>query len=846
MGEAYRGMGDLKSAGDCQTEALKIFRERDLPHGVGTALMYLGAIQADRGENRKAISYYEQSVSLCSGLEERDCEARAYNFLGAAHASLGEIQSALDSYHKSAEIFRQRGQIRSVIGLLNSSGALYSSLGEKERARSLFNEALTMSRKAESRQDEAAALTNLAELDHDAGQPEQARQLYDQAVRINREIKNRQGEAVTLNRMGLIANSTRRSAEAVKMFEQALAIERELQTKPGEALTLHNLGAALFDSGDLRGALKYFTDALTAFRETENNSGEALMLYRIASAQKKLSQIEPAREQMAAALAIVETIRGNIASSDLRSSYFATVQQFYDLYIDLLMTAHRRDPGKQYNVAALQASEQARARSLLDLLHEAKADFRKAVDPKLLAREKELQELIGGKMAQQQQAFSDPGKAELAKTLGKELNSLTLEYETLQGTIREAEPRFAELANAGALSLTDIQRLLDPETVLLEYKVGDERSYVWAISNKTIESYELAPRPELERDARRFYEQSTARNRVIPNETVRVRRLRIQAADEDAKELAQRLLAALFPAAVVSMKSSRFVIVAEGILQYVPFAALMNSNRQESTPTDGFAARELVLLPSIASLPQLRRTDTTRSATTKSVAIFADPVFESDDPRLPRAVRTHPFKPENPFAEFGGLPRLITSREEAQAIAALAPAGSSYVALTFEANREQAMSATLNQYRVLHFATHALLNTERPQLSGIVLSLYDSQGKARDGFLRLNHIYNLRLSNELVVLSACSTALGRDVKGEGLIGLTRGFMYAGVPRVIASLWKVDDEATAEFMKIFYRHLLREQLTAASALHAAQVEMQQQPRWRSPYYWAAFTLQGDWR
>jgi len=294
------------------------------------------------------------------------------------------------------------------------------------------------------------------------------------------------------------------------------------------------------------------------------------------------------------------------------------------------------------------------------------------------------------------------------------------------------------------------------------------------------------------------------------------------------------------------MKSSRFVIVAEGILQYVPFAALMNSNREESTPTDGFAARELVLLPSIASLPQLRRTDTTRTATTKSVAIFADPVFESDDPRLPRAVRTHPFKPENPFAEFGGLPRLITSREEAQAIAALAPAGSSYVALTFEANREQAMSATLNQYRVLHFATHALLNTERPQLSGIVLSLYDSQGKARDGFLRLNHIYNLRLSNELVVLSACSTALGRDVKGEGLIGLTRGFMYAGVPRVIASLWKVDDEATSELMNLFYEQMLKGGESPAVALRTAQLKMMKQSRWASPFYWGAFVIQGDWR
>jgi CHAT domain-containing protein len=168
------------------------------------------------------------------------------------------------------------------------------------------------------------------------------------------------------------------------------------------------------------------------------------------------------------------------------------------------------------------------------------------------------------------------------------------------------------------------------------------------------------------------------------------------------------------------------------------------------------------------------------------------------------------------------------------------------VAVSFEANREQVTSDTLNQYRVLHFATHSLLNTQHPQLSGIVLSLYDAQGKPRDGFLRLNHIYNLRLSNELVVLSACSTALGKDVKGEGLIGLTRGFMYAGVPRVIASLWKVDDEATAEFMKIFYRHLLREQMPAATALRAAQIEMQQQARWRSPYYWAAFTLQGDWR
>jgi CHAT domain-containing protein len=189
--------------------------------------------------------------------------------------------------------------------------------------------------------------------------------------------------------------------------------------------------------------------------------------------------------------------------------------------------------------------------------------------------------------------------------------------------------------------------------------------------------------------------------------------------------------------------------------------------------------------------------------------------------------------------------RLPASREEAKVISGLAAPKTAFSALDFEANRERAMSAETGQYRILHFATHGLLNTSRPELSGIVLSLYDDHGTPRDGFLRLNQIYNLKLSSELVVLSACRTALGKEVRGEGLIGLTRGFMYAGAPRVVASLWKVHDEATGELMKIFYRNLLQKKLPASQALRAAQVEMQKQVRWRSPYYWAAFELQGDW-
>ncbi len=164
----------------------------------------------------------------------------------------------------------------------------------------------------------------------------------------------------------------------------------------------------------------------------------------------------------------------------------------------------------------------------------------------------------------------------------------------------------------------------------------------------------------------------------------------------------------------------------------------------------------------------------------------------------------------------------------------------------FAASKRAVFDFKLEQYRLLHFATHGLLNSQRPELSGIVLSLIDESGRDVDGFLRLQDIYNLKLSADLVVLSACNTALGKDVKGEGLIGLTRGFMYAGSPRIVASLWKVNDAATAELMTIFYRKLLAENLRPAAALRAAQMEMMKQSRYKSPYFWAPFIIQGEWK
>jgi CHAT domain-containing protein len=281
----------------------------------------------------------------------------------------------------------------------------------------------------------------------------------------------------------------------------------------------------------------------------------------------------------------------------------------------------------------------------------------------------------------------------------------------------------------------------------------------------------------------------------------------------------------------------------------VPFAALPDANGRPLVET-----HEIVASPSASALAGLRRTAGERPSPKRTLAVLADPVFDRNDER----VRSHAVAPgsRDPTLEramrsfdFAGgiLPRLQFTRREARSIAALVPASSLRMELDFAASRGTASDPDLDDYRIVHFATHGLLNDVRPELSGLVLSLVDRDGRDVPGLLTAPDVFNLKLSADLVVLSGCRTSLGKEVRGEGMVGLTRAFMYAGVPRVVASLWPVDDLATAELMKRFYDGMLGPlKLRPAAALRRAQAQMARDPRWRAPYYWAGFQLQGDWR
>ncbi|HET9789587.1 MAG TPA: CHAT domain-containing protein, partial [Pyrinomonadaceae bacterium] len=426
--------------------------------------------------------------------------------------------------------------------------------------------------------------------------------------------------------------------------------------------------------------------------------------------------------------------------------------------------------------------------------------------------------------------------------------------------IRKASPQYAALTQPQPLKLKEVQAQLDADTLLLEYSLGAERSYLWAISRDSLTSYELPKEEQIKQNVLQVYQLLTARSSNQRGELPEHRQERIKQAEAKLPAAAKSLSNTLLAPAAAQLANKRLVIVADGALQYIPFAMLPDPSFGQPL----IVKHEVVSLPSASALAIQRTELAGRQVAPKMLAVIADPVFDRNDKRFTAPAtelatpQTIAFEDARSIEHLAGnskdeagvttvfIPRLPFTRQEATRLLALAPKNSSFGAIDFQASRTTVLDPLLGQYRYVHFATHGLLDSERPGLSSLVLSMVDAQGKPQDGFLRANDIYNLKLPAELVVLSACQTGLGKEIKGEGLVGLTRGFMYAGAARVVVSLWSVNDKATADLMTRFYEKMLKQGERPAAALRAAQVDMWKQKQWQSPYYWAAFTMQGEWR
>ncbi|HWQ32846.1 MAG TPA: CHAT domain-containing tetratricopeptide repeat protein [Blastocatellia bacterium] len=927
IGQLFSGAAALTSQGtgaalrqsiELLEKAASLLRQTNNRQQLANALLGIGQRYTRLGDAQKGVEYYRQALPLYAESGNRNGQAVTLNSLGLAFGMLGQIQQAEEAYEQSLQLRRESGDRKALgVGLLNlgdfysrkgepqraidyftealqtgrelkdddmtayasnNLGVNYAVIGDKQRAREYLSEAVQIFRRTGDRRMEVAALTSLSRVVAGEDRPQQFETLK-QALKVYRELGEQRGEAGALNNLGQVAAEMGNRDEALDYFNQSLALMQKMHNTQGEATVYLSLGRFSFDRGDLAQSLDYFNQSLTLQRELQNPAGEARALLGIARAERARGNLGEARKSIEQAITIIEELRTRLAGQEQRSAYLASVQDYYELYVDLLMQQQRtsrRDSvkGEDYVALALEASERTRARSLRELLLEARFDIRQGADPELLRQEKRLQQELNNQLERQMQLLSNPHNPAQAAAVKKATADIRRRLQDVETQIRRQSPRYAALTQPQPLTLAEIQQVLpDSETLLLEYLLGRERSYLWVVGPQSLKSYELPGRERIEASARRVLDLLTARNQSDANESAAQRRARIARADAQYWQAAANLSRMILRPAARQLSRKRLLIVADGPLQYVPFAALPepaalsrplsvatkqargNGQRTTDNRQPLIIRHEIISLPSASVLVEARRAPA-RQPPGKTIAVLADPVFEANDERITTikiaaAEKRPATQPEQTrvLQQRPGeiqVSRLPFTRAEADRILKLVPAEASLRALDFRASRATAMSEQLGEYRIVHFATHGYFDAENPELSRLLFSRFDETGRPQQWALSAPEVFNLKLSADLVVLSGCRTALGKAARGEGIGVLTRGFLYAGAARVLASLWNVSDQGTAELMGRFYEGLLGPQHERpGAALRTAQLSLLRRPHWQSPYYWAAFVLQGEW-
>ncbi len=909
IGGVYLNLGEQQKALSYYNQALPLFRAVDDRAEEARTLTGIGKVYSNLGEKQKALSYYNQVLPLFRAVDDRGWQALTLNNIGKVYDDLGEKQKALSYYNQALPLFRAVDNKFVEARTLNNIGKVYDDLGEKQKALSYYNQALLLVRAVSDKVGEATTLNNIGVTYDALAEKQKALSYYNQALPLYRAVGDKDGEATTLNNIGLVYSDLGENQKAFSYYNQALPLSRAVGNKGGEATTLDNIGGVYFVLGEKQKALSYYNQALPLSRAVGDKSGEANTLKNLADLERKQGNLQASLKHIQDSIQIIEELRGNYTNQDLKTTYFATVQGYYKFYIDLLMELHKKHPSLGYNALALNVSERSRARGLLELLTEARADIRKGANPEILAEESRLQELISAKEKLRFEIVNDKNKSNnpisqaAAQRLKKEVENHLEEYKQLQVKIKQSNPKYANLKYPEPLKLAEIQQQLDKDSLLLQYSLGKDRSFLWVVSPDSLDTYELPKKSEIDKSAINLFCLISQFSSKLPDATDKENacedpaNFKTRRIDVAAKELSKLVLAPVKD----KLGKKRLVVVADGALQYIPFAALADLTPQppslkgngekekdflpsprrrgvggEVSARGGLIPKplpsqnkinyqpllinhEIVNLPSASTIAIQRQELANRKQAPKALAILADPVFNATDTRVAEARNKQSNKQNSLELELErsalkrsadtfnrrGWTRLLGTRTEAETLLQLVPNGDRLQVFDFDANYNWATSGKLNQYRILHFATHGFVNDANPELSGIVLSLVDKQGQNIRGYLRLGDLFNLDYPADLIVLSACETGLGKEIQGEGLVGLTRGLMYAGAERLVVSLWQVSDEGTAVFMQEFYKQMLQNGKSANQALRATQLKMWNQEKWRNPNYWAAFAFLGEW-
>lgn len=848
---------DLANADKYYNEVLLAWRQLgDKTMAVSNSLLQLADIDLQRGELDEAEQHLNEVLALTTRLAPASYQsALTFADFGVLFEERGELERAEQQYLKALALEQRYlpGSLH-LAHTLAALGTLAHQRGDFTVAEAYYRRALAIALKIEHESlDVAQILSDLSECVLEQREFVRANEYEQHALTIRQKIlPGGLGTAFSLARLGKIARIHGDLDAAADYYRQALTIATRVGAPARDRARLIMGEADVFyGRGDFLTVEQLCREALEIIGKVAPESidyGKALAA--LAGAVYHQGKLDVAAELYKQALDLFEKKSTNlILATEQRSRYRSRESRYYHEYTAVLLEQGHID-------SAFEMLESFRAHTFLEMLAQAHLQMTSADNPQLHEHERKLQQQLQAKTEYRIRVDNSTSVNTRVASLDAEIEELLLEYQEIEAQLRARAPHYASLMQPRPLSLAEIQQLLDDKTLLLEYSLDTERSYVWAVERNSLTAFELPRRSEIDRAAHVVYKLLTLRNGSVASESESRQQI-----DNDYLKPMQKLSRIVLGPVAALLKGKRLLVVTDGALQYIPFAALPDPNSR-LTGTPLIVNHEIINLPSASVLAELRRQYDGRKAPVGMVAVLADPVFDPKDerlnasseklsaPLLPPAKMTDVTRSANDLGltKNGGLylNRLLYTRNEADAVMSVTPPGKRLEALDFRASRQMVLSGTLANYRIVHFATHGMLNDKHPELSGLVLSLVDRQGKPQDGFLKLQDIYNLKLPVDLVVLSGCQTGLGEEIEGEGLIGLTRGFMYAGASRVVASLWNVSDMATAKLMADFYRAMEHDGMRPAAALRNAQIKMWRTKQWNSPYYWAAFEMQGEWQ
>jgi CHAT domain-containing protein/tetratricopeptide (TPR) repeat protein len=825
LGMAADYQGDFAGSANAAEQALALYRQTGDVRYQGIVLGNLSAAYMSLGEMDRALAAANGALIAAESTADGQGIVFSRKSIAAIHLARGELASALEEYrHTLADLAAipypmMEGET------WNDLGIVYHRMADYPASLKAFATAQNVWKKMGNRAEEANTLVDRAQALLEDGATRRAGDEFRQALTIARADGLKSLETRALRGMGSASLTLRRLPAARQLFAQSLGMARSIGEVTAQSYALRALGEVEFREGRTAEARRDEESALDLARSAADRDGEAATLAQLARHIAAVGDLQTARKDIDAALAIVEAQRGLIGDPSLRTSYFSSMRAYPDAEIDILMRLDRRYPNQGYALEALVAAERARARSLQDMLAERSIELSTSLAPELAKEQRAAEERLSAAAFQFGRLRPD-ASAERRRVLGDAVDAASRALDEVRGRVRTANPRYAELVRPAELDVRELQQTsLGDDRAVLEYWLGSRQSYVWIVTGKAFRAVRLGARASIERRAEDLAALLHAPARPAPGNgfealaAAETRRL------EETARAAEALAATAIGPDVRRNLPRQIAIVADGDLQDLPFGVLPGADGRNLGTTHDFS-----YLPSITTLRWLRR-PAHKDSQPASVAVFAAPLLEPVGASAGEAA--------------GGPGPLAFSRVEAESIAAFLPTDRVWLALGADATRGNAIAADWRRYSIAHFATHAVVDRRRPELSGIVLSLYDAGGRPQDGLLRMNDIYNLDMPVDLVVLSGCETAAGREMDSDGVLSLSRAFLYAGARQVVASLWQVEDRATAAFMREFYRELLVEHMPAATALRIAQQRISRDNRWASPYYWGGFVLQGDW-